>query len=97
MMAKKMTAHCPECDAEIDLSGVVLNEIVVCSDCGVDLEVIDLPPHPRAGADGSRGLGRVVSSNDCHCEPPAPGFGGASAKQSQRQIGRLLRRKASSQ
>jgi alpha-aminoadipate carrier protein LysW len=44
MMANKLTAHCPECDAEIDLSGVVLNEIVVCSDCGVDLEVVDLDP-----------------------------------------------------
>jgi len=44
MMAKKLSAHCPECDAEIDLSGVVLNEIVVCSDCGVDLEVVDLDP-----------------------------------------------------
>ncbi|MGD0005624.1 MAG: lysine biosynthesis protein LysW [Anaerolineaceae bacterium] len=39
-----MTAHCPECDAEIDLTGVVQNEIVVCSDCGVDLEVISLDP-----------------------------------------------------
>jgi len=43
-MPLKITAHCPECDAEIDLSGVVLNEIVVCSDCGVDLEVVDLDP-----------------------------------------------------
>ena len=38
------TAHCPECDAEIDLSSAVLNEIVVCSDCGVDLEVVKLNP-----------------------------------------------------
>jgi len=43
-MPSKLTAHCPECDAEIDLSGVVPNEIVVCSDCGVDLEVISLEP-----------------------------------------------------
>jgi alpha-aminoadipate carrier protein LysW len=43
-MANKNSAHCPECDAEIDLQGVVLNEIVVCSDCGVDLEVVSLTP-----------------------------------------------------
>ncbi|HEY9077720.1 MAG TPA: lysine biosynthesis protein LysW [Anaerolineaceae bacterium] len=42
-MAGKI-ANCPECDAEIDLAGVVVNEIIVCPDCGVDLEVIDLDP-----------------------------------------------------
>jgi len=43
-MPSKVTAQCPECDAEIDLTGVVQNEIVVCSDCGVDLEVVSLTP-----------------------------------------------------
>jgi alpha-aminoadipate carrier protein LysW len=43
-MLTKVSAHCPECDAEINLNNVVLNEIVVCSDCGVDLEVINLDP-----------------------------------------------------
>ena len=38
------SAHCPECDAEINLENVVLGEIVVCSDCGVDLEVTNLHP-----------------------------------------------------
>lgn len=42
-MAGKV-AKCPECDAEIDLTGVVVNEIIVCPDCGVDLEVIALDP-----------------------------------------------------
>jgi alpha-aminoadipate carrier protein LysW len=37
-------AHCPECDAEIGLDNVVVGEIVVCSDCGVDLEVTSLNP-----------------------------------------------------
>lgn len=37
-------ALCPECDAEISLDGVVLGEIVVCPDCGVDLEVTSLNP-----------------------------------------------------
>jgi alpha-aminoadipate/glutamate carrier protein LysW len=43
-MAAQFVANCPECDAEIDLEGVVLNEIVVCPDCGVDLEVVNLDP-----------------------------------------------------
>jgi len=43
-MSAKISARCPECDAVIDLSSVILNEIVVCSDCGVDLEVVDLDP-----------------------------------------------------
>jgi alpha-aminoadipate/glutamate carrier protein LysW len=40
----EITANCPECDAQIDLEGMGLNEIVVCSDCGVDLELINLEP-----------------------------------------------------
>ncbi len=43
-MTTQLTAHCPECDAELTLSDVVQGEIVVCSDCGVDLEVVDLNP-----------------------------------------------------
>ncbi len=43
-MPAKIAAHCPECDAEIDLTSVVQNEIVVCADCGVDLEAISLDP-----------------------------------------------------
>lgn len=40
----RVTANCPECDAEIELDGVVKGEIVVCPDCGVDLEVTSLDP-----------------------------------------------------
>jgi alpha-aminoadipate carrier protein LysW len=40
----ELSANCPECDAEVDLQGMGLNEIVVCSDCGVDLELIGLEP-----------------------------------------------------
>jgi alpha-aminoadipate/glutamate carrier protein LysW len=39
-----LTAHCSECDAEIALDEAVLGEIIVCTDCGVDLEVISLDP-----------------------------------------------------
>jgi len=38
------TAICPECEAEIRMENVVLGEIAVCPDCGVDLEVISLNP-----------------------------------------------------
>ena len=39
------TVACPECDAVITLEiGTEENEIVVCPDCGVDLEVISLAP-----------------------------------------------------
>jgi alpha-aminoadipate carrier protein LysW len=38
------SATCPECEAEIELGNVVLGEIVVCPDCGIDLEVIALYP-----------------------------------------------------
>lgn len=40
-----MSATCPECEAEISLDpGVELNEIIVCPECGVDLEIIGLAP-----------------------------------------------------
>ena len=36
---------CPECDAEITLeAGTEVGEIIVCGDCGVDLEVTSLDP-----------------------------------------------------
>ncbi|MBN1811770.1 MAG: lysine biosynthesis protein LysW, partial [Anaerolineae bacterium] len=38
-------ATCPECDAEVELSaGVEEGEIVVCGDCGAELEVVGLNP-----------------------------------------------------
>ena len=43
-------AHCSECDAEITLDDVVEGEIIVCPDCGVDLEVISLDPPTLAQA-----------------------------------------------
>ena len=43
-MPAAVSAHCSECDAEISLENVVQGEIIVCSDCGVDLEVISLDP-----------------------------------------------------
>lgn len=36
---------CPECEAELSLANdTVVNEIVVCPDCGIDLEVLSLNP-----------------------------------------------------
>ncbi|MFN3742973.1 MAG: lysine biosynthesis protein LysW [Anaerolineales bacterium] len=38
-------ATCPECAAEITLdASTEVGEILVCPDCGVDLEVISLDP-----------------------------------------------------
>ena len=37
--------NCPECIAEISNdNGIVTGEILVCPDCGVDLEVMSLEP-----------------------------------------------------
>jgi alpha-aminoadipate carrier protein LysW len=39
------TVTCPECEAQIKLeAGTEVGEILVCSDCGVDLEVTTLEP-----------------------------------------------------
>jgi len=43
-MAEQKSAQCPECEAEMVLDGVIQGEIVVCGDCGVDLEVVSLDP-----------------------------------------------------
>ena len=40
-----MKAECPECVAELELSETLEEgEIVVCPDCGVELEVISVDP-----------------------------------------------------
>jgi alpha-aminoadipate carrier protein LysW len=40
-----LTTTCPECAAEIIVDDQTeISEIIVCSDCGVDLEVISLSP-----------------------------------------------------
>jgi len=44
MTNPSVIASCPECEAEIDLTSTVLNEILVCADCGTDLEVVSLNP-----------------------------------------------------
>jgi alpha-aminoadipate carrier protein LysW len=38
------TAVCPECEAALTLANVMEGEIVVCPDCGVDLEVLAVAP-----------------------------------------------------
>ncbi len=40
----QQTAFCPECDAQISVEDVIVGEILVCPDCGVELEVINLNP-----------------------------------------------------
>ena len=39
------TVVCPECEALVELAaGTEAGEIIVCSDCGVDLEVTSIDP-----------------------------------------------------
>lgn len=35
---------CPECSAEIDNNGYELGELIVCDDCGSELEVVGVAP-----------------------------------------------------
>jgi alpha-aminoadipate carrier protein LysW len=44
----KLMAHCPECDAEVNLEGTMVGEIVYCSDCNAELEVLNVEP-PTVG------------------------------------------------
>ena len=44
LMETGMSANCPECDAVLSLAGVEIGEIIVCPDCGVDLEVMETEP-----------------------------------------------------
>lgn len=40
-----MTVTCPECAAEFSLdANIEINEIIVCPECGIDLEVTSLNP-----------------------------------------------------
>ena len=43
-MSEPKNANCPECEAVVELDDVVQGEIVVCPDCGADLEVVSLDP-----------------------------------------------------
>lgn len=39
------TLRCPECDAALDWDDAnVLGEIIVCADCGIELEVVGVRP-----------------------------------------------------
>jgi len=39
-----MSANCPECDAEVSMNHPMKGEIISCSDCGAELEVVGLDP-----------------------------------------------------
>jgi alpha-aminoadipate carrier protein LysW len=44
-MSEISVIECPECAAEVSLQpNVMQGEILTCSDCGVELEVISLDP-----------------------------------------------------
>ncbi len=35
-------AHCPECEAEVSLHGLMVGEIIYCPDCNAELEVLNV-------------------------------------------------------
>ncbi len=37
-------ANCPDCAAELDLNELELGELIVCDDCGSEIEVVGLEP-----------------------------------------------------
>ncbi len=41
-----MNADCDECGMNVDLTETIEGELVICPDCGTDLEVVSLDP-PR--------------------------------------------------
>jgi alpha-aminoadipate/glutamate carrier protein LysW len=43
-MSIMLSVNCIECDAAVELTDPIVGEIVVCPDCGVDLEVMSLEP-----------------------------------------------------
>jgi alpha-aminoadipate carrier protein LysW len=40
----RQMAHCPECEAEITVQGLMMGEIIYCPDCSAELEVLGLEP-----------------------------------------------------
>jgi alpha-aminoadipate/glutamate carrier protein LysW len=44
MEDENVKANCPECDAEITMEKPMKGEIVVCPDCGAELEVVSIEP-----------------------------------------------------
>ena len=43
-MPKPLLVPCPECEATIELVDLVVGEVVVCPDCGSELEVFGPDP-----------------------------------------------------
>ncbi len=41
-MVVQNAAHCPECDAEVALQGLLVGEVVYCPDCNAELEVLNV-------------------------------------------------------
>jgi alpha-aminoadipate carrier protein LysW len=39
---KKTMTHCPECEAEVTVKGLMVGEIIFCPDCNAELEVINV-------------------------------------------------------
>lgn len=42
MKEEQLMAQCPECEAGISLQGLLIGEIIYCTDCSAELEVLNL-------------------------------------------------------
>ena len=38
------SANCPECEAAVDVQGLLVGEILYCQDCSAELEVRSIEP-----------------------------------------------------
>lgn len=39
---KIMTTQCPECEAQLNVQGLLIGEILYCPDCNAELEVLSV-------------------------------------------------------
>jgi len=42
LKGENIMTQCPECEAEVTVEGLLVGEIVFCSDCNAELEVINV-------------------------------------------------------
>jgi len=35
-------AHCPECEANVSVQGLMIGEVIYCPDCNAELEVLNV-------------------------------------------------------
>ncbi|HET8913104.1 MAG TPA: lysine biosynthesis protein LysW [Ktedonobacteraceae bacterium] len=41
-LVAQIPARCPECEADVDVQGLMVGEIIYCPDCNAELEVLNV-------------------------------------------------------